>query len=89
MDGAAVHGMEILDGLAAGMVVRAMAIAAATLMATYVADITEHPRFMAVRSVAVDSTAAPSMEEADFMAAASTAGIGKITDRMRGATADS
>ena len=87
MDGAAVHGMEILDGLAAGMVVRAMAIAAATLMATlmatYVADITEHPRFMAVRSVAVDSTVAPSMAEADFMVAASTAGIGKITDRMR------
>jgi hypothetical protein len=77
MDGAVVHGTETRDGLADGTVARDLAIAAGTLMALLEVDFTQRPRFMAVRSVAADSAAAPSMEEADFMAAASTADIGK------------
>jgi hypothetical protein len=94
MDGADARGMAIRVGHMPGVVVRDGAIAAAMATDTVLCAeaIMRLPRFMAdimqPRPITVvGSTVAPSMAEADFMAAASAAAIGKNfednSDRMR------
>jgi hypothetical protein len=84
MDGAAVRGMAIRVGHMPGVAVRDGAIVAdmATDTASYAVDIMERLHSMAAimrppLTTVVDSTAAPSMAEADFMAADSAVAIGK------------